>query len=60
MNPPAMFTDLTVLILTIIALYRVPGRSSLWKMIFQQGRLTPSTSYLLSFSDAYTVACAQA
>ena len=34
-----MFTDLTVLILTIIGLYRVPGRSSLWKMVFQQGQV---------------------
>jgi len=36
-----MFTDLTVLILTIIGLYRIPGRSSLWKMIFQQGEPPP-------------------
>lgn len=33
-----MFTDLIVMILTIVGLYRVPGRSSLWKMIFQQGK----------------------
>src|SRR5258708_5307166 len=47
--PPAMFTDLTVMIVTVIGLYRIPGRSSLWKMIFQQGR---PPSYLLSLSDA--------
>ena len=33
-----MFTDLTVLILTIVGLYRIPGRSSLWTMLFQQGQ----------------------
>ena len=47
-----MFTDLTVLILTIIGLHRVPGRSNLWKMVFQQGQ-SPFTSFVvLTLSDA--------
>ncbi len=55
--PSAMFTDLTVLILTIIGLYRVPGRSSLWKMVFQQGQ-APSTPLSCSgtLSDMSSVA----
>ena len=49
-----MFTDLIVLILTMIGLYRVPGRSSLWKMVFQQG--TPPLD-LLSCFRSLTLIC---
>lgn len=48
-----MFTDLTVLILTIIGLYRVPGRSSLWKMVFQQGQAPLDSLVALALSDTH-------
>jgi len=45
-----MFTDFTVMILTIIGLYRVPGRSSLWTMIFQQGLIYFMVAFLANLS----------
>lgn len=42
----AMFVDFTVLVLTCIALLRAPGRSTLGKLIFQQGTCTFTTRVL--------------
>lgn len=52
---PAMFTDLIVLILTLIGLLMTPGRSQLWKLLLGDGILYFLVAFLANTIPAVSL-----